>query len=101
MHLVVKLVEMRRSGAAESGQRLSKVASAARRLADEIVPMWSNATATNTMEYETALRAMIADSWNAEAEETAMPSVDKKMRRAAQFQVTRPGASDKARRRSS
>ena len=61
MHLVVKLVEMRRSGAAESGQRLSKVASAARRLADEIVPMWSNATATNTMEYETALRAMMVE----------------------------------------
>ena len=40
---------------------MSKVASAARRLADEIVPMWSNATATNTMEYETALRAMMVE----------------------------------------
>ena len=41
--------------------RLSKTASAARRLAEEVLPKWSNASAANTMEYETALRAVMAD----------------------------------------
>ena len=41
--------------------RLSKTASAARRLAEEVLPKWSHASAANTMEYETALRAVMAD----------------------------------------
>ena len=43
------------------GVRLSKEASAARRLADEIVPKWSNATAANTMEYATSLKAVMVE----------------------------------------
>ena len=40
---------------------MSKEASAARRLADEIVPKWSNATAANTMEYATSLKAVMVE----------------------------------------
>ena len=55
VHLVAALlVEMQRSGEVESGRRLSKEASAARRLADEIVRKWSNASAANTMGYATS-----------------------------------------------
>ena len=62
MHLVAALlVEMQRSGGVESGRRLSKEASAARRLADEIVPKWSNASAANTMEYATSLKAIMVE----------------------------------------
>ena len=41
--------------------RDSKGASAARRLAAEIVPQWSGASAANTMEYETALKALVVE----------------------------------------
>ena len=42
-------------------ERDSRGASAARRLAAEIVPKWSGASAANTMEYETALRAIMVE----------------------------------------
>ena len=42
-------------------ERDSRGASAARRLAAEIVPKWSGASAANTMEYEAALRAIMVE----------------------------------------
>jgi len=42
-------------------ERDSRGASAARRLAAEIIPKWSGASAANTMEYETALKAIMVD----------------------------------------
>ena len=45
----------------ERGSRSSASAAAARRLAAEIVPKWSGASAANTMEYETALRAIMVE----------------------------------------
>ena len=42
-------------------ERGSRGASAARRLAAEIIPKWSGASAANTMEYETALKAIMVE----------------------------------------
>ena len=62
MQLVANLEGMFGPEGRECGVgRDSRGASAARRLAAEIVPKWSGACAANTMEYETALRAIMVE----------------------------------------
>ena len=57
-----RIGEMSDAGSLNDGRgRDSRGASAARRLAAEIVPKWSGASAANTMEYETALRALMVE----------------------------------------
>ena len=48
----------------ESGARVvSRAASAARKLAAEIVPMWKNDSAANTMEFTSALKAVMIEGF--------------------------------------
>ena len=48
----------------ESGARVvSRAASAARKLAAEIVPMWKNDSAANTMEFTSALKAVMIEGY--------------------------------------
>ena len=62
VHLVAKFGGMSDAyGEGLGRERDSRGASAARRLAAEIVPKWSGASAANTMEYETALRAIMVE----------------------------------------
>ena len=62
VQLVANLEGMFGSEGRECGVgRDSRGASAARRLAAEIIPKWSGACAANTMEYETALRAIMVE----------------------------------------
>ena len=62
VHLVATLDGMSDADGVIDGRgRDSRGASAARRLAAEIVPQWSGASAVNTMEYETALRALMVE----------------------------------------
>ena len=62
VHLVANLGGMSDAyGGGLGRERDSRGASAARRLAAEIVPKWSGASAANTMEYETALRAIMVE----------------------------------------
>ena len=62
VHLVATLDGMSDADGVIDGRgRDSRGASAARRLAAEIVPKWSGASAANTMEYEAALRAIMVE----------------------------------------
>ena len=62
VHLVANLGGMSDAyGEGLGRERDSRGASAARRLAAEIVPKWNGASAANTMEYETALRAIMVE----------------------------------------
>ena len=48
----------------ESGARVvSRGATAARKLAAEIVPMWNNDSAANTMEFTSALKAVMIEGF--------------------------------------
>ena len=48
----------------DSGARVvSRAASAARKLAAEIVPMWKNDSAANTMEFTSALKAVMIEGY--------------------------------------